>query len=70
MLASMVGHRSVETTKNVYLEPFTALQAEPFTALQAEQLIALMDDGDQAALERLADVVGRTSPLVLAEVPA
>jgi hypothetical protein len=29
-----------------------------------------MEDGDREALERLADLVGRTSPLVLAGVPA
>jgi hypothetical protein len=62
MLASMLGHRSVETTKNVYLEPFTALQVE--------QLIELMEDGDREAMEQLAEMVGRTSPLVLAGVPA
>lgn len=62
MLASMLGHRSAETTKNVYLEPFTALQVE--------QLIELMEDGDKEALDQLAEMMGRTSPLVLAGVPA
>lgn len=57
LLASLLGHSSVETTRNVYLEPFIGLQVE--------QLVALMDADDRAAMERLVDVVGRTSPLVL-----
>lgn len=58
LLASLLGHRSAETTRLVYLEPFQALHVE--------QLVALMEADDRAALERLVDTLAVTSPRVLA----
>lgn len=57
LLATLLGHRSVETTRNVYLEPFQSLQVD--------QLIAVMDADDRAALERLIDVVSVDEARVL-----
>jgi len=57
LLASLLGHRSAETTRSIYLEPFQALQVE--------QLVALMDADDRMALERLVDTVACNEPRVL-----
>ncbi len=57
LLATLLGHRSVETTRNVYLEPFQSLQVD--------QLVAVMEADDRAALERLIDVVSVDEARVL-----
>lgn len=57
LLATLLGHRSAETTRQVYLEPFQGLQIE--------QLVALMDADDRDALERLAGAVGAGHPRVI-----
>jgi site-specific recombinase XerD len=57
LLATLLGHRSAEVTRGVYLEPFQALQIE--------ELIALMDADDRQALERLVATVGAGEPRVL-----
>jgi integrase len=57
LLATLLGHRSAETTRKVYLEPFQAVQAE--------QLVALMDADDRAALQRLVETLAETEPQVL-----
>ena len=57
LLATLLGHRSVETTRSVYLEPFQALQVE--------QLVALMDADDRGALHRLAEALGAGDSRVL-----
>ncbi len=57
LLATLLGHRSVETTRSVYLEPFQALQVE--------RLVALMDADDRNALHRLAETLGAGDPRVL-----
>jgi hypothetical protein len=62
LLASLLGHRTPETTREVYLEPFQALQVE--------QLVALMEANDRAALERLAETLAIVEPRVLAAPPA
>jgi integrase len=62
LLATLLGHRSAETTREVYLEPFKALEVE--------QLVALMDADDRAALERLMDVLAAGSDRVLTGVGA
>ncbi len=49
LLATLLGHRSAETTREIYLEPFKALEVD--------QLVMLMDADDRAALERLMDVM-------------
>jgi integrase len=62
LLATLLGHRSAETTRNSYLEPFQSLQIE--------QLMALMDSDDRAALERLVDAVADAEPRVLTAASA
>jgi len=62
LLASLLGHRSPETTREVYLEPFQTLQVE--------QLVALMEADDRAALERLVETLAMVEPRVLAAPPA
>jgi integrase len=62
MLATLLGHRSAETTRNTYLEPFQSLQIE--------QLMALMDSDDRAALERLVAIVADAEPRVLTAASA
>lgn len=62
LLATLLGHRSAETTRDVYLEPFTALEVE--------QLVSLMDADDRLALERLIDVLAISEPKVLTGAPA
>lgn len=57
LLATLLGHRSAETTREVYLEPFQFLQVE--------QLVALMDADDRAALENLVEAVAFGEPRVL-----
>lgn len=57
LLATLLGHRSAEVTRNVYLEPFQALQVE--------ELVALMDADDRQSLERLVATVGVGEPRVL-----
>lgn len=57
LLSTLLGHRSVETTREVYLEPFQALQVD--------QLVGLMDADDRAALERLVETMGLIEPRVL-----
>jgi integrase len=57
LLATLLGHRSAETTREVYLEPFKALEVE--------QLVAVMDADDRAALERLMDVLAAQDARVL-----
>ncbi|MDN4519650.1 site-specific integrase [Mycolicibacterium austroafricanum] len=57
LLATLLGHRSAEVTRSVYLEPFQALQVE--------ELIALMDADDRQSLERLVATVGVGEPRVL-----
>jgi hypothetical protein len=57
LLASLLGHRSADTTRLIYLEPFQALQIE--------QLVTLMDADDRVALSRLVDVVAQGEPRVL-----
>ena len=57
LLATLLGHRSAETTRQVYLEPFQALQVE--------HLVALMDADDRSALERLVETLGAAEPRVL-----
>lgn len=56
-LATLLGHRSSETSRTIYLEPFDALQIE--------QIISLMDADDRGALERLVEVIGLREPRVL-----
>lgn len=62
LLATLLGHRSVETTREIYLEPFQALQVD--------QLVALMDADDRSALERLVETIGLGEPRVLTAAPA
>ena len=50
LMATLLGHRSAEVTRSVYLEPFQALQVE--------ELIALMDADDRQSLERLVEAAG------------
>ena len=57
LMATLLGHRSPETTREVYLEPFQALDVE--------ELIALMDADDRAALEQLVETVASDQPRVL-----
>ena len=57
LLSTLLGHRSVETTRNIYLEPFQSLQVD--------QLVAVMDSDDRAALERLIGVLSANEPRVL-----
>lgn len=57
LLATLLGHRSAETTREHYLEPFQSLQVE--------QLVALMDADDRAALESLVETVALGQPRVL-----
>jgi integrase len=57
LLATLLGHRSVETTRTVYLEPFQVLQVE--------HLVALMDTDDRTALQRLVETLGDSEPRVL-----
>lgn len=57
LLATLLGHRSAEVTRGVYLEPFQALQVA--------ELIALMDADDRQSLERLVAVIGVGEPRVL-----
>jgi hypothetical protein len=57
LLATLLGHRSAEVTRSVYLEPFQVLQVE--------ELIALMDADDRQSLERLVAAVGVGEPRVL-----
>ncbi|WP_199745494.1 site-specific integrase [Amycolatopsis sp. WAC 04182] len=60
LMATLLGHSSPQTTRDVYLEPFQALDVE--------HLLALMDTDDRAALERLVDVVASDQPRVLTGV--
>ncbi|KMS86741.1 integrase [Streptomyces regensis] len=60
MLSTLLGHRSAETTREIYLEPFDTLQIE--------QILALMDADDRGALERLVEVIGLREPRVLTGV--
>lgn len=62
LLATLLGHHSAETTRQVYLEPFQTLQIE--------QLVALMDADDRAALERLVETLGTQEPRVLTAAEA
>lgn len=57
LLATLLGHRSAEVTRSVYLEPFQVLQVE--------ELIALMDADDRESLERLVATVGLGESRVL-----
>lgn len=57
LMATLLGHRSAEVTRSVYLEPFQALQVE--------EIIALMDADDRQSLERLVATVGAGEPRVL-----
>ncbi|WP_237088142.1 site-specific integrase [Nocardia seriolae] len=57
LMASLLGHSSAVVTREVYLEPFTALEVE--------QLIALMDADDRQALEQLMAVMTAGHPRVL-----
>ena len=57
LLATLLGHRSAEVTRGVYLEPFQVLQVE--------ELIALMDADDRQSLERLVATIGAGEPRVL-----
>ncbi|GLP73563.1 integrase [Mycobacterium antarcticum] len=61
LLATLLGHRSAEVTRSVYLEPFQVLQVE--------ELIALMDADDREALERLVATVGVGESRVLTVQP-
>lgn len=61
LLATLLGHRSADTTREYYLEPFQALEVE--------HLVALMDDDDRDALERLVDQMGAGEPRVLTGTP-
>ncbi|UNN04777.1 hypothetical protein [Rhodococcus opacus] len=56
-MATLLGHSSAEVTREVYLEPFKALEVE--------QLIGLMDADDRHALEKLVDVLALGEPRVL-----
>ncbi|WP_433611998.1 site-specific integrase [Prescottella agglutinans] len=60
LLATLLGHRSAETTRNVYLEPFQSLQIA--------NLVAALEPEDRAALERLVDVVGDEHSRVVSAV--
>lgn len=57
LMATLLGHSSAEVTREVYLEPFKALEVE--------QLIGLMDADDRHALEKLVDVLALGEPRVL-----
>ena len=57
MMATLLGHRSPETTRDVYLEPFQALDIE--------QLVQLMDADDRSALEQLVETMTSAHPRVL-----
>lgn len=57
LMATLLGHANPQTTREVYLEPFRALEVE--------HLIALMDADDRAALERMVDVAAAQEPRVL-----
>lgn len=61
LTATLLGHRSAETTRTAYLEPFQALEVE--------HLVSLMDADDRSALERLVETISTGHPLVLSEVP-
>jgi site-specific recombinase XerD len=56
-MATLLGHSNPETSKQVYLEPFQALEVE--------QMILMMDGDDRAALERLVNVLAAGEPRVL-----
>nr|WP_197672068.1 site-specific integrase [Alloactinosynnema sp. L-07] len=62
LLATLLGHSDVQTTRSVYLEPFQALQIE--------HLIELMDADDRDALHRLVEALGASEPRVLTAVLA
>lgn len=57
LMATLLGHSSAVVTREVYLEPFKALEVE--------QLIGLMDADDRLALERMVNTVALTNPQVL-----
>ncbi|MBA0045098.1 site-specific integrase [Mycobacteroides sp. LB1] len=57
LLSTLLGHRSAETTRSIYLEPFQNLHVD--------QLVAVMDSDDRAALERLIGAISTNEPRVL-----
>ena len=57
LLATLLGHRSAETTRQVYLEPFQAVQVE--------EVVVLLDTEDRAALDRLTAALAVGHPQVL-----
>ncbi|MCC3773806.1 hypothetical protein [Streptomyces sp. UNOB3_S3] len=59
-LAGLLGHASPQTTKDWYLEPFTALETD--------YLMSLLDEEEHAAVSRLAERIGASSDRVLRRV--
>ncbi|MBS2966375.1 hypothetical protein KGA66_25250 [Actinocrinis puniceicyclus] len=59
-LATLLGHRSPETTKDWYLEPFVGLEID--------YIFALLDDDDRAAVDSLLRKTSADSDLVLSPV--
>lgn len=59
-LATLLGHRSPETTKDWYLEPFVGLEID--------YIFALLDDDDRAAVDSLLRKTTADSDLVLSPV--
>ncbi|WP_245562829.1 site-specific integrase [Nocardia araoensis] len=57
LMATLLGHSSAEVTREVYLEPFKALEVEA--------LMGLMEADDRHALERLVDALTVGQPRVL-----
>ena len=57
LLASLLGHRSPQTTRDYYLEPFQELQVD--------HLMTLMESHEREALERLVDAAVASEPRVL-----
>ncbi|MET9779356.1 hypothetical protein ABZ023_34820 [Streptomyces sp. NPDC006367] len=59
-LAGLLGHANPQTTKDWYLEPFTALETD--------YLMSLLDEEEHAAVNRLAERIGASSDRVLRRV--
>ncbi|GAB2923491.1 integrase [Streptomyces mayteni] len=59
-LAGLLGHASPQTTRDWYLEPFTALETD--------YLMSLLDEEEHAAVGRLAERIGAGNDRVLRRV--
>ena len=61
-LATLMGHRDPMTTRQIYLEPFTALEVD--------YLMAMLDEEESAGVDALLRAVAREGGRTLSEVPA